>query len=145
MSLASPLARWLTTRMSHNFRQATKAGWLEGKGYHISLERILSESGVARTSRLRDNVASVREALDQMLKEKVLDYKRGPEEAIKYASTKGRKKVVDVVWTLFPSREFCEEIIKGNADMLHWRAKQQGKAGSTAERKSLGDAPPTQS
>ena len=35
--LKSTLARWLTTRMSHNYRQARENGWIDGDGYHISL------------------------------------------------------------------------------------------------------------
>ena len=35
--LKRPLARWLTTRMSHNFRQARKNSFVQNVGYHISL------------------------------------------------------------------------------------------------------------
>ena len=47
MSVASPLARWLATRLSHRFRQATKTAFGDGGSYQISLETILSESGRA--------------------------------------------------------------------------------------------------
>jgi hypothetical protein len=125
MSLASPLARWLVTRMSHRFRQATKAAFFDGASYQISLTTILNESGIANASRLRDNVAAVRQALGQMTKENVLHAMRPYEESLTYASTKGRKKVVDVVWQLFPSRQFAREIIEGNVQMNQWRRQQQ--------------------
>ena len=125
MSLASPLARWLATRLSHRFRQATKTAFLDNVSYQISLETILGESGIARASRLRDNVATVRQALAQMVKEEVLHAMRPYEEKLAYASTKGRKKVTDVVWQLFPSRQFAQEIIEGNVEMHQWRSKQQ--------------------
>ncbi len=125
MSMASPLARWLATRLSHRFRQATKTAFVDGGSYQISLETILSESGIARASRLRDNVATVREALAQMVKENMLHGMRPFQEDLTYASTKGRKKVTDVVWQLFPSRQFAQEIIQGNVEMNQWRNKHQ--------------------
>ena len=131
MSMASPLARWLATRLSHRFRQASKTGFIENFGYTVSLETILNESGIARVSRLRDNVATVRQALAQMVKEEVLHAMRPFEETSKYAATKGRKKVVDVVWQLFPSRQFAEEIIQGNVHMSRLRHSQQAKQLST--------------
>ena len=132
MSMASPLARWLATRLSHRFRQATKTAFVDGGSYQISLETILSESGIARASRLRDNLATVREALTQMVKENVLHGMRPFQEDLSYASTKGRKKVTDVVWQLFPSRQFAQEIIQGNVEMSQWRNKHQ------APKKALG-------
>ena len=125
MSMASPLARWLATRLSHRFRQATKTAFVDGGSYQISLETILSESGIAKASRLRDNVATVRQALTQMVKENVLHAMRPYQEDLSYASTKGRKKVTDVVWQLFPSRQFAQEIIQGNVEMSQWRSKHQ--------------------
>ena len=47
------------------------------------------------------------------------------QEDLTYASTKGRKKVIDVVWQLFPSRQFAQEIIQGNVEMSQWRNKHQ--------------------
>ena len=85
----------------------------------------MSESGIARASRLRDNVATVRQALTQMVKENVLHSMRPYQEDLSYASTKGRKKVTDVVWQLFPSRQFAQEIIQGNVEMSQWRSKHQ--------------------
>jgi hypothetical protein len=46
------LARWLTTRMSHNYRQARRNGFVQDDGYHISLETILEERGLQREKRL---------------------------------------------------------------------------------------------
>jgi hypothetical protein len=134
MSLASPLARWLATRLSHRFRQATKTAFVDGAGYQISLETILSESGIARAVRLRDNAATVRQALDQMLAEGVLHAMRPYDESLTYGATKGRKKVLGVVWLLFPSRQFAQEIIQGNVQMNRWRTKHQ------AIKRELGEA-----
>ncbi len=125
MSMASPLARWLATRLSHRFRQATKTAFVDGGSYQISLETILIESGIAKASRLRDNVATVRQALTQMVKEGVLHAMHPYQEDLSYASTGGRRKVTDVVWQLFPSRQFAQEIIRGNVEMNQWRDRHQ--------------------
>ena len=45
--LKRPLARWLTTRMSHNYRQARKNSFVQNDGYHISLKTILEERGLS--------------------------------------------------------------------------------------------------
>src|SRR6266481_3395458 len=70
--LKRPLARWLTTRMSHNYRQARKNSFVQNEGYHISLKTILEERGLPREVRLRDNIRSVREALTEMTKSRIL-------------------------------------------------------------------------
>jgi hypothetical protein len=118
------LSRWLTTRMSHNYRQAGKDKLLRGEGYHISLATILDERGLASQERLRNNLQDVRRTLIEMRKEGILrgpkDFPNGPshDEKLSYVATRGRKKVVDAVWTLYPSPKFIEEIIQGNQAML---------------------------
>jgi hypothetical protein len=56
--LKRSLARWLTTRMSHNYRQARKNSFVQNEGYHISLKTILEERGLSREARLWDNLKS---------------------------------------------------------------------------------------
>lgn len=116
--LKSTLARWLTTRMSHNYRQARRNGWIDGDGYHISLETILAERGLVKEKRLRDNVHSVRAALEEMKKEKILYQPKPYDEKLTLAPGRGGRKIVGAVWTLYPSGEFVEEIIRGNEQML---------------------------
>jgi hypothetical protein len=131
--LKSTLARWLTTRMSHNYRQARKNGWLDGDGYHISLETILAERGLVKEKRLRDNVDSVRAALQEMKKEKILFQPKPYDEKLTLATGRGGRKIVGALWTLYPSHEFVEEIIRGNEQMAE--KKQAGQA----EAESRGD------
>src|SRR5271166_4810393 len=125
--LKSTLARWLTTRMSHNYRQARKNGWIDGDGYHISLETILAERGLVKENRLRANVESVRAALVEMKKEKILFQQKPYDEKLTLATARGGRKIVGAVWTLYPSPEFVEEIIRGNEQMAE--NKQLGQAG----------------
>ena len=48
------------------------------------------------------------------------------EKAI-YAPSKRRPQVVDAIWTLFPAREFVDEIIGGNKEMKKARADARNK------------------
>ena len=115
--LKRPLARWLTTRMSHNYRQARKNGFVQNEGYHISLKTILEERGLSREKRLRANVEAVRTALGEMKQRRILSEMRPFQEKPILAPSKGRPKIVDAVWTLYPSAEFVDEIIGGNKQM----------------------------
>jgi hypothetical protein len=131
--LKSTLARWLTTRMSHNYRQARRNGWLDQDGYHISLETILAERGLVKEKRLRANVESVRAALEEMKKEKILCAWKPYDEKLTLATGRGGRKIVGAVWTLYPSAEFVDEIIRGNEQMLEKKQLGHGEAGSPGD------------
>ena len=126
MSLPSPLARWLVTRMSHRFRQASKHSVIDGTNYQISLTTIFAESGVARPERPYDSLRTVRQALAQLVKENVLHELHPYDEEVSYgapSATGGRRAVTEAVWKLFPSRQFAQEIIEGNIQMKQWRTQ----------------------
>jgi hypothetical protein len=127
-SLKRPLSRWLTTRMSHNYRQARKSGYVYNEGYHIALKTILEERGLPRQSRLRDNVDSVREALAEMKQRQILAEIQPYEEKLTHAITKGRPKIVEAVWKLYPSGKFVDEVINGNRGMTSARIKVGGNS-----------------
>jgi hypothetical protein len=120
-------ARWLTMRMSHNYRQAPKHGWFKGEGYHISLQTILEERGLLREKRLMDNVRSVRAALLEMKKQRILSEMHPFDEEIITAPSKRRPKIVNAIWDLFPSNEFVDEIISGNKEMKEYRNEGEGQ------------------
>src|SRR3984893_12077040 len=124
--LKRPLSRWLTSRMSHNYRQARKSGYVHSEGYHIALKTMLQERGLPRKSRLRDNVDSVREALTEMKQRRILAEMQPYDENLTYASTNGRPKIVEAVWRLYPSGEFLDKVINGNRDMTSARIKVGG-------------------
>jgi hypothetical protein len=129
--LKRPLARWLTTRMSHNYRQAKRNGFVDKSGYHISLKTILDERGLPREARLRANVESVRTALMEMKERRILAEMMAYDEQLIHAPSKRRPKIVDAIWTLYPSAEFVEEIVNGNKDMSTARTRAGGNKGES--------------
>jgi hypothetical protein len=112
--------------MSHNYRQARRSGYVHNEGYHIALTTILEERGLPRISRLRDNLDSVREALKEMKLRRILAEMLPYDEKLTHASTKGRPKIVEAVWVLYPSVEFVEEVITGNRVMASARGPVGG-------------------
>ena len=100
--------------MNHNYRQARRSGYIHNEGYHIALTTILEERGLTRKSRLRDNVDLVREALTEMTQRRILAEMKPYDERLTHATTKGRPKIVEAVWMLYPSAEFVDEVVIGN-------------------------------
>lgn len=119
-----PLARYLTDRLTHNYRQASKSHPLgdNAKGYALLQSTIEAESGMKLEKRNRDNHATVRIALREMAEAGVLYTMRPFDEEPKYSDPipgkAGRPRVTDILWTLYPSRDVVSEIISGNATML---------------------------
>ena len=110
------------------FNQARKNSFVQNEGYHISLKTILEERGLSRETRLWDNLKSVREALTEMKKRRILSEMQSFDEELIHAPSKGRPKIVDAIWTLYASAEFVDEIIGGNKQM-----KQAQRVGGTNE------------
>lgn len=120
MRLELPLARWIATRMNNRYRSAEKAASLKGKGYYLTLSRVLAESGIMPEKRLRATVERIRAALAELQNQGFLDRLNKPyDEEITYERAKGRPKISDVKWTLYPSTAFAEEIISGNVQVRH--------------------------
>jgi hypothetical protein len=91
---------------------------MKGKGYYLTLTRVLAESGIMPEKRLRDTVERVRAALAELQNQGFLDrLNKAYDEEITYERTKGRSKILDVKWTLYPSTVFAEEIISGNTQV----------------------------
>lgn len=106
MGLKLMLARWLYKRMSHIFIQANVAG----KPYNIKLTTIIRDSGIKRYERLSAHIIQIKEALEMLVREDVLQ---------KYEMTKifektNKQKLEDVLLELFVSKEFESDIIKAN-------------------------------
>jgi hypothetical protein len=132
MRLELPLARWIATRMNNRYRSAEKAASIKGKGYYLTLNRVLAESGIIPEKRLRATVERVRAALKELQDQGFLDrLNKAYDEEFTWERTKGRSKIPDVKWTLYPSTTFAEEIISGNVQVrqLHQTDTQgEGRA-----------------
>jgi hypothetical protein len=139
--LKRPLARWLTTRMSHNYRQAKKHSYVQNDGYHISLKTILDERGLLREARLRANVEAVRAAVEEMKQQRILSEMRPFDEKLVHAPSKRRPKIVDAVWTLYPSPEFVDEVIGGNKQMEKAHRQAGGNRGENRLLPGFQDEP----
>ena len=92
----------------------------------MSLKTILEERGLVPEARLRNNLDAVRNALKEMKQRRVLSKLQAFDEKLVYAPTKGRPKIINAVWTLYPSDEFVDEIINGSKQMAHARTKVGG-------------------
>jgi len=114
LTLPLPLARWLTHRLSHNFRQAAGLFVKNRPTYSVSLSTILLESGIQTETRQRDNIARIRDALTTMKEKEILE---SWTEKLITETSKGRPKLVNVTWQLLPSIEFTNDIIDGNRSM----------------------------
>ena len=121
--------------MSHNYRQARKNGYVHNDGYRISLQTILQERGLPREKRLRANVEAVREAIEDMKAQNILSQMHPFDEELVHAPSKGRPKIADAIWNLYPSAEFVDEIIEGNKEMKQAHRQAGGnKAKGTSAR-----------
>ncbi len=124
--LKSPLARWLTMRLSHNFRNVERPTILDpGLGYHIRLSTILEERGTQRETRVRACVEKVRHALREMAENDILNRLKPFEEELRKKKAGKTLAIEDALWTLFPSKTFAEEIIDGNAAMVSTKSLRQ--------------------
>ena len=63
-----------------------------------------------------DNIQRVREAISELREAGFLDRGMAFEqiETVKHEKTKGRPKIIDAEWDLYPSDRFAREIIEGN-------------------------------
>ncbi len=134
MTLAQPLARWITNLLNVRFRYATRGIVDKKRSFRLTLQRILTDSGMQAEPRMRDNLDRVREAIKELQKTGFLE--RGQPlkeiEHLTYEKTAGRRKVVKAEWELYPSSSFAREIIDGNQ-----ARKARAGAASTARTKVI--------
>lgn len=122
MRLKVDLARWLYQRMSHFYTQACADDWWrQGNGYHLSLGTILRESGIEKRSRIRDNIKTVRSALNELVESGVLHSFEENLKTVKGEGKPGRNPVYDAVWMMKPSEKLVNDVVAANVaqkDML---------------------------
>ena len=133
MNLALPLARWITNLLNVRFRYATRGIADKKRSFRLTLQRILSDSGMLPEPRMRDNLDRVRDAIKELQEAGFLERGLALEqiEHLTYEQTGGRRKVVKAEWELFPSDRFAREIIDGN------QAKKSRSAGAGSTKKTV--------
>ena len=110
MTLETSLAQWLYETMTRQFRQAE-----EGRGFSIQLSRILREGPMRPYAELRKAAQKVREAIDNLERADIVSTFPPMKEVIEFERGKGRPKIVEIVWTLFPTHEFVRDVRSDNA------------------------------
>ena len=136
LKLKDPLARWILNRLNARYRQAAKDDAIAGRGYTLSLETILAESGIETESRFRDTVARVRSAIDELKEHFFLSPVRPYDEKPTHETTSGRPKVKNMTWTLYPSGTFAQGVIEGNRE-ARLRGVEQSGTGDLKARKGV--------
>ncbi len=131
MRVGLPLARWIITRMSQRYRQASRQDMVEGRGYILTLSRVLAESGITAEERQRNTIDRVRQALKELKEQGFLHPMKPYDERPVYERTKGRPKIIEMEWKLFPSSTFVGEIVEGNIEM---KDLKQGAEGAKVRR-----------
>jgi hypothetical protein len=116
MTLAQPLARWITSLLNVRFRYATRGLAQDKRSFRLTLKRVLSDSGMRKEPRLFDNIDRIRSAINELREKGFLDRFMTLEqiETLKYERTAGRPKISVAEWDLYPSDRFAREIIEGN-------------------------------
>lgn len=113
MTMRSRMARWLYQRMTQAFKQAgTEDTYMRERGYNLSLQTILRESGLLTAMRLRQNLQVIRTALKELQETGVLN--QFHEDVRHEKLERGRPKIVDVVWNLNPSFAFVDDAVASN-------------------------------
>ena len=112
MNLSHSLARWITNLLNVRFRYATRGIADQKRSFRLTLKRVLTDSGMQREPRLFDNIQRVREAINELREAGFLDRGMAFEqiETVKHEKTKGRPKIIDAEWDLYPSDRFAREI-----------------------------------
>ena len=117
--------------MSQRYRQASRNDMVEGRGYILTLSRVLAESGITAEERQRNSIDRVRQALKELKQQGFLHPMKAYDERPIYERTKGRPKIVEMEWKLYPSSTFVGEIVEGNIEM---KSVKEGAGGAKARR-----------
>ncbi|NYZ13926.1 plasmid replication protein [Azospirillum sp. RWY-5-1] len=111
MRLKSPVARWLYNRLSIEYGDLDIAQVTAGPegvpAMTLSADQIINNSGMNEWSRRRDTLRTVSLAVDSLVEEGILD------QVEKVVSKDGRR-IDDIVYVMTPSRQFLDQVQRGN-------------------------------
>lgn len=116
MGLPTQLARWIHKLLSIKFTFAS----MVGNGFEMRYTTIKRDSNLLNQSSERNNRCEVDRAFTLLVEHNVLrEVQKKPVESDR-DGTRGRRKVLDVIYQLYPSQEFIREMKAANR-----RAKSQ--------------------
>jgi hypothetical protein len=117
MDIRSPLARFFYKRMAQYWTQAS-----ESHPYNPTLVSFLEQSPRGLTKKMGENLRAMRGALDTLMNHKVISHYE--EDKV----LKGKQKVIDARYTIYPHPDFVKEVIKANQrkNVLKTRALRDG-------------------
>ena len=103
MAIKSPLARYIHKRMSHHWSQASSTN-----PYTPRLVSFLKGSPRGLSDRMATNVRAMKMALDTLKEHNVIDSYDDSERI------KDGKKLTDIVYKIYPTKQFVKIIKKAN-------------------------------
>ncbi len=113
MSYKRTLARWFHKRLSHNYTQAA-----QDSPYSIKMSTILRDSGMTTYKNLYDNIAKVKQALEEMKENEVI-------EKYEVIPTLEGRKIVEAKFTIIPHPSFIAEVKFANKQYYNLRPEEQ--------------------
>ena len=113
MSFDYQLSRWLYSRLAHNYTQAGPS-----TPYSILASTIINDSHLVNDARLRQRIAAIDKALEELQSKEVLAISK---KEIRYLG----RKIIDVLYTLHPTKSFVHEIVCANTRQRDTRQELQ--------------------
>jgi hypothetical protein len=110
MGLPSQLARWIHKLLSIKFTFAS----MTGKGFELRYSTIKRDSNLLNQSNERNNRCEVDRAFALLIEHKVLREAQKMTVEGDRDGTRGRRKIVDVAYQLYPTQEFIREMKAAN-------------------------------
>ncbi len=141
MRLKSPVARWLYNRLSIEYGDLDTSRSVAGQtvipAMTLSADEIINNSGMNEWSRRRDTLRTVSSAVDSLVEEGILDH-------VEKVVSKNGRRIDDIEYVMMPSRQFLEQVRRGNAVQEANAATYKAIAGSDESPKGFLPISPAQ-
>ena len=111
MRLNTSLARWLHKRLVHRYRNASVLD-----AYTFSYTSVADDSGLLNNQRISANIKALNAALEELETEGVLS-------SIVIEKCLEGRKLLDVIYQVYATRDFTREVMAASARLKEGRAK----------------------
>jgi len=102
MNCRNQLTRWIYKKLINRYRQASLVN-----SYHFTYRSVVRDSGLLQQGRLIDNKRKLLAALNELVEQNVVD-------EYEVETRKQGRKIVDLKYTILPTREFVNEQTAAN-------------------------------